>query len=89
MDDGMESRKVVEVPSDSMASPGVERAITLAGLSPVKGAIIHPVPISPSGQGRGRFENESKSTHLGGSPIFEPNRDQLCRELSHLRQAPF
>jgi len=42
-DGGMERRKVVEVPSDSIASPGVDRAIVLAGLSPVKGATIQPV----------------------------------------------
>ena len=35
---GMESKKVVEVPRDIIASPGAERAITLAGLSPVKDA---------------------------------------------------
>ena len=40
----MENRKVVEVPSDIIASPGLERAITPAGLSPVKGATIHSVP---------------------------------------------
>ena len=43
MDGGMENRKVVEVPSDIIASPGVERAIALAGLSPVKGATRHSV----------------------------------------------
>ena len=49
-DGGMESRKVVEVPSDIIASPGVERAITVAGLSPVKGATRHPVSNGLSGQ---------------------------------------
>lgn len=38
---GMDRRKVVEVPSDRMASPGVESAMTVAGLSPVNGAMIH------------------------------------------------
>ena len=38
---GIESRRVVDVPSERMASPGVERATTVAGLSPVKGAIWH------------------------------------------------
>lgn len=36
---GMESRRVVDVPRDRMASPGEESATTVAGLSPVKGAI--------------------------------------------------
>lgn len=36
----MDKRKVVEVPSESRASPGAEREITVAGLSPVNGAII-------------------------------------------------
>lgn len=51
MDGGMESRKVVEVPSDIIPSPGAERAITLAGLSPVKGAIRHSVSSGLSYQG--------------------------------------
>lgn len=38
---GMESRKVVEVPRERMASPGTDRATTVAGLSPVNGAIMH------------------------------------------------
>lgn len=38
---GIERRKVVEVPSDSTASPGPESATTDAGLSPVKGATTH------------------------------------------------
>ena len=42
-DGGIESRKVVEVPRDIIASPGAERAITLAGLSPVKGPTIQSV----------------------------------------------
>ena len=37
---GMESKKVVDVPSERMASPGADRDITVAGLSPVKEAII-------------------------------------------------
>ena len=49
---GMESKKVVDVPSDIIASPGVERAITLAGLSPVKGATIHSTSSSSSSQVR-------------------------------------
>ena len=40
-DPGMEKRKVVEVPSERTASPGLESDITVAGLSPVKGATIH------------------------------------------------
>ena len=36
---GMESRKVVGVPRDRMASPGLESAMTVAGLSPVNGAM--------------------------------------------------
>ena len=36
---GMLRRRVVEVPSDRMASPGDESATTVAGLSPVKGAM--------------------------------------------------
>lgn len=54
MDGGMESMKVVEVPSDIIASPGVERAITLAGLSPVNGATIHSVFNGLSGQARNK-----------------------------------
>ena len=38
---GTERRNVVEVPSESKASPGADRDITVAGLSPVNGAIIH------------------------------------------------
>ena len=36
---GMESRRVVEVPRERIASPGEESATTVAGLSPVNGAI--------------------------------------------------
>lgn len=52
VDEGMESIKVVEVPSEIIASPGVERAITLAGLSPVKGATRHSISNSSSDQAR-------------------------------------
>lgn len=38
---GMERRSVVEVPSERIASPGEESATTVAGLSPVKGAMRH------------------------------------------------
>ncbi len=38
LDGGIEIRSVVEVPNDSIASPGLERATTEEGLSPVKGA---------------------------------------------------
>lgn len=38
---GIERRKVVEVPSDSKASPGADSDMTVAGLSPVNGATIH------------------------------------------------
>lgn len=51
MDGGMESRKVVEVPSDIIPSPGAERATTLAGLSPVKGATRHSMSSGLSYQG--------------------------------------
>lgn len=54
VDGEMESKKVVEVPSDIIASPGVERAITLAGLSPVKGATRHPAPDGLSGHARSK-----------------------------------
>ena len=37
---GIASKRVVEVPSDKMASPGVESPATVAGLSPVKGATM-------------------------------------------------
>jgi len=37
----MERRKVVDVPSDSRASPGPDNATTEEELSPVKGAITH------------------------------------------------
>ena len=36
---GMSRRKVVEVPRERMASPEAEKDATVAGLSPVKGAI--------------------------------------------------
>ena len=36
----MESKKVVDVPRERMASPGADRDITVAGLSPVKEAMI-------------------------------------------------
>ena len=35
----MDKRKVVDVPSESKASPGAERETTVAGLSPVNGAM--------------------------------------------------
>ena len=38
---GIDSRNVVEVPRDRIASPGADKATTVAGLSPVNGAIIH------------------------------------------------
>ena len=37
---GIERRKVVEVPRDKMASPGLDKATTVAGLSPVNGATM-------------------------------------------------
>jgi len=37
----MERRKVVDVPSDSKASPGPDNATTEDELSPVKGATTH------------------------------------------------
>ena len=40
---GVERSNVVEVLRERIASPGVESATTVAGLSPVKGAIIHSV----------------------------------------------
>lgn len=40
---GMESKNVVDVPSESNASPGAERETTVAGLSPVNGATIQSV----------------------------------------------
>ena len=40
---GMERRRVVEVPRDTMASPGLDKATTVAGLSPVNGAIRQSV----------------------------------------------
>ena len=36
----MESKKVVDVPRERTASPGADRDITVAGLSPVKEAMI-------------------------------------------------
>jgi len=39
-DGGVERRKVVDVPSDNSASPGAERDMTVAGLSPVNGATM-------------------------------------------------
>ena len=38
---GMLRRRVVDVPSERMASPGDESATTVAGLSPVNGAMRH------------------------------------------------
>lgn len=66
MDGGMESKKVVEVPSDIIASPGVERAITLAGLSPVKGATRHSVSNGLSGQAGSK--PEAKTDAPGEKP---------------------
>ena len=40
VDSGSDKRKVVEVPRDSKASPGADRETTVAGLSPVNGAIM-------------------------------------------------
>ena len=39
----MEIKKVVDVPRERMASPGADRDITVAGLSPVKEAIRQSV----------------------------------------------
>ena len=41
---GMERSNVVDVPRERIASPGAESATTVAGLSPVKGAMMHSVP---------------------------------------------
>lgn len=38
-DGGMERRNVVDVPRERSASPGAETATTVAGLSPVNGAM--------------------------------------------------
>ena len=38
--DGIASRRVVEVPSDNMASPGVKSPATVVELSSVNGATI-------------------------------------------------
>ena len=62
----MESRKVVEVPSDIIPSPGLERATTLAGLSPVKGATRHSVSSSLMGQARSKVE--TRANVPGGKP---------------------
>lgn len=40
MEAGMDNKKVVDVPSESKASPGPERETTVAGLSPVNGATM-------------------------------------------------
>ena len=40
---GIARRRVVDVPSETIASPGVERDTIEAGLSPVNGATIHSV----------------------------------------------
>jgi hypothetical protein len=37
LEGGVDKRKVVDVPSESRASPGAERATTVAELSPVNG----------------------------------------------------
>lgn len=42
-DGGLERRKVVEVPRERMASPGLEKETRVAGLSPVNAPIIHSV----------------------------------------------
>jgi len=39
---GMERSRVVEVPRERTASPGAANEITVAGLSPVKGATLQP-----------------------------------------------
>ena len=62
---GIERRRVVDVPRERMASPGVERATTVAGLSPVKGAIWHSTPVVSSCA-------ESSEEH--GSPALKPQR---------------
>ena len=46
---GIESRRVVEVPRERMASPGEESATTVAGLSPVKGAIKQRIDLNDIG----------------------------------------
>ena len=42
----MDKRKVVDVPSESKASPGAERETTVAELSPVNGAMIQSRPVA-------------------------------------------
>jgi hypothetical protein len=44
LDRDIARRKVVEVPSESTASPGVESVTIVAGLSPVKGATRQSEP---------------------------------------------
>lgn len=65
-DGGMDSKKVVEVPSESIASPDVERAITLAGLSPVNGATRHSVSNGLRGQAGSKSKIEMSIP--GGKP---------------------
>lgn len=86
VDGGIESKKVVDVPSDIIASLGVERAITLAGLSPVKGAMIHSV--HTGWEVKQGVNKMLKRMYQVGNPIFESNRDVLHRGLCHPQQDP-
>lgn len=68
---GIESNRVVDVPSERMASPGADRATTVAGLSPVNGAITHAKCKKP-GQDDVRFTGFSTKLTRIELPALHP-----------------
>ena len=68
---GIASRSVVEVPSDKIASPGVESPATVAGLSPVNGATMQSNNGPQSGVHGDRYHCARTHT-LVEAPPFNP-----------------
>ena len=75
---GIESKKVVDVPRDRMASPGAESAMPVAGLSPVNGAI----PQSGSNHSIRAFTDHATRLTWVETPTLHPVRMDLAEELT-------
>ena len=75
----MESKKVVDVPRDRMASPGADRDITVAGLSPVKEAIIQSETMVSAHRS---CEFERTVNTLIESPSLSPPRGDFAQKSS-------
>lgn len=75
---------MVEVPRDRMASPGVESATTVAGLSPVNGAMVH----SRREEVRDSLEMIVQTLTGVKAPTLDPpgtNRTEDCASRDWLR----